>query len=83
MSMEKETTSGTMENLSVITISLDLDAAEKHTIMRDIQQAVDRAVVRLPGDLLEKPQLEELPASPRAVIPVAFKVGLSSWFLTP
>lgn len=52
--------SNSMENLSIITITLDLDAAEKHAIMRDIQQAVDRAVVRLPGDLLEKPQLEEL-----------------------
>jgi multidrug efflux pump subunit AcrB len=52
--------SNSMENLSIITVTLDLDAAEKHAIMRDIQQAVDRAVVRLPGDLLEKPQLEEL-----------------------
>ncbi|MFK7976341.1 MAG: efflux RND transporter permease subunit [Halioglobus sp.] len=49
-----------MENLSVITINLDLDTAEKQEIERDIQQAVDRAVVRLPDDLLEKPSTEEL-----------------------
>lgn len=49
-----------MENLSVITLNLDLDTAEKQEIERDIQQAVDRAVVRLPDDLLEKPLIEEL-----------------------
>lgn len=49
-----------MENLSVITLNLDLDAAEKQEIERDIQQAVDRAVARLPSDLLEKPLIEEL-----------------------
>ena len=52
--------SNSMENLSVITINLDLDAAQKQEIMRDIQQAVDRAVARLPADLLEKPLIEEL-----------------------
>ena len=52
--------SNSMENLSVITINLDLDAAQKQEIMRDIQQAVDRAAARLPGDLLEKPLIEEL-----------------------
>ena len=52
--------SNSMENLSVITINLDLDAAEKQEIMRDIQQAVDRAFTRLPQDLLEKPVIEEL-----------------------
>lgn len=49
-----------MENLSVITLNLDLDTADKAEIERDIQQAVDRAVVRLPDDLLEKPLIEEL-----------------------
>ncbi|MCX2981553.1 efflux RND transporter permease subunit [Halieaceae bacterium IMCC14734] len=52
--------SNSMENLSVITLNLDLDAAPKHVIMRDIQQAVDRAVARLPADLLEKPLVDEL-----------------------
>lgn len=52
--------SNSMENLSVITLNLDLDAAPKQVIMRDIQQAVDRAVARLPADLLEKPLVDEL-----------------------
>lgn len=52
--------SNSMESLSVITLHLDLDAAEKQVVMRDLQQAVDRAVVRLPSDLLEKPLVEEI-----------------------
>jgi multidrug efflux pump subunit AcrB len=52
--------SNSMENLSVITVNLDPNAAEKQVIMRDIQQAVDRAATRLPADLLEKPLVEEL-----------------------
>ena len=56
----KKLYSNSMESLSVITINLDLDAAEKQDIMRDIQRAVDRAVARLPSDLLEKPRVEEL-----------------------
>ena len=42
----KKVYSNSMENLSVITVSLDLDAAEKQEIMRNIQQAVDRAFAR-------------------------------------
>ncbi|MCP4211742.1 MAG: efflux RND transporter permease subunit [Halieaceae bacterium] len=56
----KKLYSNSMESLSVITLNLDLDAAAKQDIMRDIQQAVDRAVARLPSDLLEKPRVEEL-----------------------
>ncbi|MFK8048435.1 MAG: efflux RND transporter permease subunit [Halioglobus sp.] len=52
--------SNSMESLSVITLHLDLDETEKLVLMRDIQQAVDRAVVRLPNDLLEKPLVEEI-----------------------
>ena len=50
----KKVYSNSMENLSVITVSLDLDAAEKQEIMRDIQQAVDRAFARLPQDSARK-----------------------------
>ena len=46
----KKLYSNSMENLSVITLNLDMDSADKQDIMRDIQQAVDRAVVRLPDD---------------------------------
>ena len=56
----KKLYSNSMESLSVITLNLDLDAADKQEIMRDIQQAVDRAVARLPSDLLEKPLVESL-----------------------
>ncbi|MFT4614499.1 MAG: multidrug efflux pump subunit AcrB [Bacteroidia bacterium] len=56
----KKLFSNSMENLSVITINLDLEAVNKLEVMRDIQQAVDRAAARLPDDLLEKPLVEEL-----------------------
>ena len=56
----KKLYSNSMESLSVITLNLDLDAADKQDIMRDIQQAVDRAAARLPSDLLEKPLVNEL-----------------------
>jgi multidrug efflux pump subunit AcrB len=56
----KKLYSNSMENVSVITLRLDLDAVGKHEIMRDIQQAVDRAAARLPPDLLERPRVEEL-----------------------
>jgi multidrug efflux pump subunit AcrB len=56
----KKLYSNSMENVSVITLRLDLDAVEKHELMRDIQQAVDRAAARLPADLLERPLVEEL-----------------------
>jgi multidrug efflux pump subunit AcrB len=56
----KKLYSNSMESLSVITLNLDLVAANKQDIMRDIQQAVDRAAARLPNDLLEKPLVEEI-----------------------
>lgn len=63
----KKLYSNSMESLSVITLNLDLVAANKQDIMRDIQQAVDRAAARLPADLLEKPLVESLSS---AVTPV-------------
>ena len=63
----KKLYSNSMESLSVITLNLDLVAANKQDIMRDIQQAVDRAAARLPADLLEKPLVEALSS---AVTPV-------------
>ena len=56
----KKLYSNSMESLSVITLNLDLVTVNKQDIMRDIQQAVDRATARLPNDLLEKPLVEEL-----------------------
>ncbi|CAA0109057.1 Efflux pump membrane transporter BepE [Halioglobus japonicus] len=63
----KKLYSNSMESLSVITLNLDLVTADKQDIMRDIQQAVDRAATRLPNDLLEKPLVESLSA---AVTPI-------------
>ncbi|MBK6511475.1 MAG: efflux RND transporter permease subunit [Haliea sp.] len=63
----KKLYSNSAESLSVITLNLDLVAANKQDIMRDIQQAVDRAAARLPADLLEKPLVEALSS---AVTPV-------------
>jgi len=56
----KKLYSNSMESLSVITLTLDLDAVDKQELMRDIQQAVDRATARLPDDLLERPFIDEL-----------------------
>ena len=56
----KKLYSNSMESISILTIRLDLDAAEKQEIMRNIQRAVDRASTRLPQDLLEKPRVEEI-----------------------
>ncbi len=56
----KKLYSNSMENVSLLTLQLDLDAAGKSKIMRDIQRAVDRATTRLPNDLLEKPRVEEI-----------------------
>lgn len=56
----KKLYSNSMENISVITLRLDLNAVDKQEVMRDIQQAVDRAEARLPQDLIEKPLVEEL-----------------------
>lgn len=66
----KKVFSNSMENLSVITLQLDLDAAEKQTILRDLQQAVDRAAVRLPADLIEKPRLDELSSTTTPIMDV-------------
>ena len=56
----KKILSNSMEGLSVITLRLDLDAADKQDIQRDIQRAVDRANARLPADLIEKPVIDEV-----------------------
>jgi multidrug efflux pump subunit AcrB len=56
----KKLYSNSMENISIITLNLDLDAVDKQDVMRDIQQAIDRASSRLPDDLIERPLLEEI-----------------------
>ncbi len=56
----KKIYSRSMEDLSLITLRLDIDAGDQDKILDDIQKAVDRAAVRLPADLLEKPVIEHL-----------------------
>lgn len=52
--------SRSMENLSLITLNLDPDVRDKTKLLADIQKAVDRAESKLPADLTEKPEVEEL-----------------------
>ena len=56
----KKIYSNSMEGISVITVRMDVDAGNKPKILDDIQKAVDRAASRLPADLIEKPQVEEV-----------------------
>ncbi|MBT4521879.1 MAG: efflux RND transporter permease subunit [Halieaceae bacterium] len=72
----KKVFSQSMENVSIITLRLDHGARPKTEVMADIQKAVDRANSRLPTDLVEKPQVEELSTlvTPIAEVHVGGKV---------
>jgi multidrug efflux pump subunit AcrB len=52
--------SSSMEGMSVITMRMDPDAKNTRQILADIQKAVDRGSVKLPGDLLQAPLVQEL-----------------------
>jgi multidrug efflux pump subunit AcrB len=56
----KKIVSRSMENLSLISVRVDIDAGDQEKILNDIQKAVERANTRLPGDLVEKPQVEQV-----------------------
>jgi multidrug efflux pump subunit AcrB len=56
----KKIVSRSMEGLSLISVRLDIDAGDQRKILNDIQKAVDRAVGRLPADLIEKPRLQHV-----------------------
>jgi multidrug efflux pump subunit AcrB len=51
--------SNSMENLSMLTLRLDIGLSNKNQVLANIQKAVDRATARMPPDLLEKPFVEE------------------------
>jgi len=51
--------SNSMDGMSVITARIDADFHDKTLLQANIQKAVDRAITRLPNDLLEKPLVEE------------------------
>lgn len=52
--------SRSMEGMSVIVARLDPDVNDPKKVIQDIQKAVDRAAVKLPGDLTARPAVEEL-----------------------
>jgi multidrug efflux pump subunit AcrB len=62
----KKIVSRSMENLSLITLTLNSDD-ETSKSLSDVQKAVDRAQSRLPSDLIEKPLIEELSTDNLAV----------------
>jgi multidrug efflux pump subunit AcrB len=66
----KKLYSRSMEGISVIMIRLEVDIVDKQAVLSDIQKAVDRAVARLPSDLIEKPSIEELSTLVTPVIEV-------------
>jgi multidrug efflux pump subunit AcrB len=52
-------TSYSMENISVISITIDIDASDKEKVKRDIRDAVDR-VTDLPAEVTEAPYVLEI-----------------------
>jgi multidrug efflux pump subunit AcrB len=55
----KEMTSYSMENISVINITIEPDASDKEKVKRNIQDAVDR-VVDMPQEVSEAPYIYEI-----------------------
>jgi multidrug efflux pump subunit AcrB len=55
----KEMTSYSMENISVVNITIEADAKDKEKVKRNIQDAVDR-VVELPPEVTEAPYFFEI-----------------------
>ena len=68
----EEMTSFSMENISVINISLDPDAKDPDKIKRDIQDAVGR-VTNLPAEVTETPSILEIKTENMEII----RVGLT------
>ncbi len=58
----KQMISNTVEGLSIIQVNADpsADKAQLAKIYGDLQRAIDRAVARLPDDLIEKPELRSI-----------------------
>ncbi len=73
--------SSSMEGLSLLTLRLAIDIGNKQQVLGEIQKAVDRASARLPGDLLEKPRVEELSTQLTPVIELHLKGNVSEEFL--
>lgn len=56
----KKIYSRSLEGMSLITLTLDIDAGDQDKILVDVQKAVDRAHARLPEDLIEKPRVQHI-----------------------
>jgi len=68
----KRIASTSMENLSVITVTIDLDVKDMDQVKDDIRQAVDR-VTDFPPEVTESPLIEEINTS---LIPI-IEVGIA------
>ena len=68
----KQITSYSMENLSVITVEIDVNAEDKEGIKQDVREAVNR-VTDLPEEVTEAPLVTEISS---AIVPV-IDVGIS------
>ena len=65
----EEITSYSMENLSVITVTIDIDADDKQEIEDEVRRAVDR-VVDLPPEVDEEPRIETIESQDLPILQV-------------
>lgn len=66
----KRVLSNSMESLSLIQVDADSDADSEQLakMEAELQKAIDRAMVRLPADILEKPVLDASTGSDRSIV---------------
>ena len=65
----EEITSSSMENLSVITVTLDVDADDLDEVQDEVRRAVDR-VVDLPPEVDEEPRVEAIESQDLPILEV-------------
>ena len=66
----KRVISNSMEGMSIIQVNADSKANPQQLakIEADLQKAIDRAVARLPADILEKPSLKAVTGADRSIL---------------
>lgn len=72
----KKYTSTSMENMSVISVTIDIDVKDVDKVKADIRDAVER-VTDFPEEVTETPQIEEIDTSRIAIIEVGLSGDLS------
>ena len=72
----KRYTSTSMENMSVISVTIDIDVKDVDKVKADIRDAVER-VTDFPEEITESPQIEEIDTSRIAIIEVGLSGDLS------